>query len=189
MTEDERFWSKVQEPFCTHNDCWMWTSGLDDDGYGFFSIGSLRTKKRTVRAHRWAYEFCNGPIPEKQVIDHLCRNRACVNPAHLRPVTSRQNALENSIGVAAANAQKIHCSRCGRELKDLNSYGRRICRYCINKRARHKWSERVRPEKVVKQTCKNGHPFTRHNGKQRICVVCQRERQKRYIQRKKAQLA
>lgn len=63
--------------------CWIWQGVLDKDGYGNFT--------RNTRAHRWSYEAFIGPIPDDLVIDHLCRNRACVNPLHLEPTTSGDN--------------------------------------------------------------------------------------------------
>lgn len=134
QTADERFWSKVQEPFDVHNDCWLWTGALDISGYGRFRVGSHSDGTRTERkAHRWAYEFFDGPISAGMLVDHLCRNRKCVNPTHLRLVTPRQNVLENSIGTAATNAQKTFCLR-GHELSSNNVYltpsGARQCREC-----------------------------------------------------------
>ena len=58
--------------------CHMWTAGKNDQGYGYFAVKTVM-----VRAHRFAYERANGPIPEGLVIDHLCEVKACVNPDHL----------------------------------------------------------------------------------------------------------
>jgi hypothetical protein len=81
-----RFWARVH-----HDDgCWMWTGTLNK-GYGMFSFGG-----KTRRAHRFAYEALVGPIPEGLALDHLCRNPACVNPAHLEPVTWRENVYRGA---------------------------------------------------------------------------------------------
>lgn len=81
------------------NGCVEWTASLNNNGYGTFTAD-----RRTVMAHRWAYEFHVGPIPDGLTIDHLCRNRRCVNPAHLEPVSMRANLLRS-----AGNAAKTHC--------------------------------------------------------------------------------
>ena len=79
----ERFWEKVD----ADGVCWEWTAGVNASGYGIFGIGGT-----SYLAHRWAYETLVGPIPEGFQIDHLCRNRKCVCPEHLEPVTPRTNA-------------------------------------------------------------------------------------------------
>lgn len=63
--------------------------GLDWPARGGY--GRLHVEGSKVWAHRYSYEMLTGPIPDGLVIDHLCRNRACVNPAHMEPVTSREN--------------------------------------------------------------------------------------------------
>lgn len=88
------------------NGCWLWSNSLDNDGYGRITID-----KKTYRAHRLIWELENGIIPKGLVIDHLCRIRNCVNPKHLRLVTLRQNALENSDSITAQNLRKKFCKK------------------------------------------------------------------------------
>src|SRR5258708_2446189 len=84
-------------------ECWTWTGWLSDKGYAIALFG-----KRKVKLHRFAYELLVGPIPDGLLPDHLCRNRACINPAHLECVTNRENILRG-VGLAAVNAKKTHC--------------------------------------------------------------------------------
>lgn len=124
---EERFWEKVDKDgplFADLGPCWLWTGGTSY-GYGLFW---------NVPAHRWAYENLVGPIPPGLHIDHLCRNPPCVNPAHLEPVTVRENTLRG-VGTSAQNARKTYCIH-GHPFSDENTYrppsGGRYCRTCLN---------------------------------------------------------
>src|ERR1035437_3014013 len=110
--------------------CWLWTAAVDKDGYGLFKLSG-----RMVRAHRFAYEQAKGPIPHGLTLDHLCRVRCCVNPAHLEVVTVRENTLRGN-GPAGRNARKTHCKQ-GHPYTESNTYQRhtereRICKTCAH---------------------------------------------------------
>lgn len=82
-------------------DCIVWTGTLTYDGYG-----QLWTGKQAERAYRVAWQLLHGPIPKGLQIDHLCRNRACVNVAHLRVCTARENTLAPG-SLSAANHKNL----------------------------------------------------------------------------------
>jgi HNH endonuclease len=86
--DEARWWSHVDRR--GDDECWPWTAYIYEDGYGVFWDGK---RGSLVRAPRWGYEHFVSPIPAGQMPDHLCRNRACCNWAHLEPVTNRENVL------------------------------------------------------------------------------------------------
>jgi len=116
-----KFWMRVND---TRN-CWEF-NGLSTSGYGQFMVN-----RKNKRAHRIAYELIVGPIPNGLVLDHLCRNRSCVNPNHLELVTNKENVLRG-IGITAKNAKNTHCRK-GHEYTNESTYmfrGARQCRIC-----------------------------------------------------------
>jgi len=83
----DRFWAKVDRR--GPDECWEWQGGRTMGGYGRFEMPGQRG--RGTGAHRVAYQLLVGPIPDGLTLDHLCRNKPCVNPAHLEPVTAEEN--------------------------------------------------------------------------------------------------
>lgn len=97
----ERFTAKVAP---RADGCWIWTAAVDKTtGYGKFHADG-----HTVNAHRFAYETFVGPVPAGLDLDHLCRVRSCVKPAHLEPVTRRENLMRGDT-LAAAHAAGDDC--------------------------------------------------------------------------------
>ena len=117
------------------NGCWNWLGGKVKGGYGQIGIGG-----KTMVAHRYAYTVKIGPVPRHLDLDHLCRNRACVNPSHLEPVTRQVNLLR---GLRMTQVpKKQNCLR-GHPLSTTPS-GYRVCHECQSMRARKKyWSRRL----------------------------------------------
>lgn len=140
-----RFWNNVNKK--DDNSCWLWLGYLDKGGYGTTHLSStecINAKSRTVWAHRAAYELLIGPIPSTLVIDHLCRNRGCVNPKHMELVTSKENVMRG-MGICAKNKVKTHCPK-GHVLSGVNLYAygnRRHCRTC-NKATKARYRQRER---------------------------------------------
>lgn len=125
--------------------CWEWTGApLKNSGYC-----RIKMAGKTVVAHRAVYEALVGPIPHGLQLDHLCRNRKCVNPAHLEPVTAKVNQARGQSPVSE-NAAKTSCKR-GHPLSGSNLFvrndGRRRCRTCeraSQKRLQQKASHKLR---------------------------------------------
>jgi len=122
----------------TDLECWIWTGAVSSAGYGV-----VQWDGRVRLAHRVIYELVNGELRDGLTVDHLCRNRACVNPSHLEAVTQRENVLRGE-SPAAENAIKSHCIR-GHEFSESNTYhvqGSRRCRECSRIRAREGYHRR-----------------------------------------------
>lgn len=142
-----RFWSKVKKGKDT--ECWIWTAGSRGKGYGNFWIEGA-----TENAHRLSYYMAHGPVPEGLELDHICRNRSCVNPAHLQPVTKSENNLRgdnprlSSERAKARHAARTHCKH-GHEFTEENTainyrngFKIRSCRTC-SRAVQQRWKKKV----------------------------------------------
>ncbi len=136
----ERFMGK----FCVvASGCWEWTGSMDGHGYGQMWSGKRNKNGHPCPAHasRVAYELFKGAIPDGLCLDHLCRNRGCVNPDHLEAVTMKINLLRGET-LQAKNIVKTHCPK-GHPYDEMNTYirksGKRCCRACDREWARARY--------------------------------------------------
>ncbi len=118
----DSFWSRVDKT----SGCWLWTGSVLNSGYGQIATRLRPTSSGTRLAHRVAYELLVGPIGDLQ-LDHLCRNRLCVNPAHLEPVDAAENTRRGLHG-----SLRTHCMY-GHELTAENTWyeAKTNCRRCV----------------------------------------------------------
>jgi hypothetical protein len=96
----EDFWANVK--ISAPTECWPWLR-YTQKGYGRTRFGG-----KSMQAHRVAWQLTNGPVPLGLVLDHLCRNRGCCNPAHLEPVTNEENLMRGD-GLPARNSRLSLC--------------------------------------------------------------------------------
>lgn len=130
LTSDERFWKRVRRGGL--NECWQWLGRIGERGYGMVDLTRYPVR-HTTTAHRVVYERLVGPIPEGLDLDHLCRNRQCVNPRHIEPVTRIENLRRGRLALRAD-----HCKH-GHPFTEANARyvgDRRFCRACDRDRAR-----------------------------------------------------
>lgn len=124
------WWHEVEGPLATP--CWKWKLAIETQGYGV-----IAWEGRKQKAHRWVFERLRGREPSKP-IDHLCRNRWCVNPDHLEETSHRTNVLRG-VGPTAKNAAQRVCKH-GHPLDGENLIvrpdGNRDCRECRRRRSR-----------------------------------------------------
>lgn len=142
----KRLWAKVVKD--GENGCWTWTGATNDSGYGMMWTGGHPYLKVV---HRVSLKLAGIDVPDDMHIDHICRNRLCVNPKHLRVVTPMTNALENNLSPIAALARRTTCKQ------------------------GHPWTPentRMMPAKLRK----NRHGNMKMSKPTRQCLTCYRER-------------
>lgn len=134
----ERIFSKIEIDEKTG--CWNWIGNKNGQGYG-----RVRFNGPKVLVHRIMYAWSHGPIPNPNVgsrdipiIDHICENKACVNPYHLRLVSHRFN-MSRGNSVSSINARKTHCKNGHLLPTKKNKFGRRPCKICNAAYAREKY--------------------------------------------------
>ena len=128
--------------------CWIWMGALKGGGYGH-----INTKGRHFPVHRVAYEALVGPIPVGLQLDHLCRTRTCVNPAHLEPVTARENSHRGA-------RWTTHCSKGHERTPETTAWdaktGGRHCRPCSKASAQAWWITNGPRVNARRQAAKTG---------------------------------
>jgi hypothetical protein len=152
--------------------CWVWLRGKNSAGYGQFC--GWGNPGRWMLAHRWSYEFNVGPIPQGLVIDHLCRNPACVNPDHLEAVTQRENSRRGALAhvIKTGTCRRGHASVPGKN-----------CRQCASvcDKARRRKRGLMRKGPKPRSHCVAGHEMSGDNlwvgpMGDRKCRTCNAER-------------
>jgi hypothetical protein len=125
-----RFWAKVDKGPGLF-DCWLWTGGQNGAGYGQFHMDGGDGRRQRY-AHRLAYEWLVGPIPDGMTLDHLCRTPRCVRPDHLEVVTMGVNVLRGN-GLSAKRARQTTCKAghpFDRLVTDADGHIHRLCTIC-----------------------------------------------------------
>ncbi len=167
----EVFWSRVRKT----DGCWLWEGGLTPSGYGQMRG---REGEGTLLAHRFSYQSLVGPIPPGLSLDHLCRIKNCVNPAHLEPVTSEENFRRSPLWVG----NRTECPS-GHPYEGNNvsvkTTGARGCKQCARDYAERQRRKRGVPVKGAATHCGAGHLFSDENTRLRAngrrgCRTCDR---------------
>jgi len=126
----QRFLGKIN---ISKNSCWEWKASKNKCGYGCFTI-----KNKAYLSHRFIFEYYHGQICPDLTIHHICNNRSCVNPKHLKQVPIKENIFYSPFTIASINSKKTHCPQ-GHEYTPENIYiqkGGKYCKICKLKRCK-----------------------------------------------------
>lgn len=119
------------------NDCIESKKGITTNGYSRITING-----KQIQAHRWVWELLNGPIDEGMVIDHMCSNRKCILPSHLRVISQQQNIMAGKHNID----NRSHCNQGHPFIKEnimIRKSGKRECAECNRIRARAKYAKKA----------------------------------------------
>lgn len=197
-------WDRFIEKIETSEGCWIWKAARSSDGYGsFYQPHPTENRMHANGAHVYAYRELVGPIPDGMEIDHLCRDRACVNPLHLEAVTHQVNVQRGDAGrfLAETRPRFLGDGLCSAGLHNMGdpdnirvrSDGTRQCGSCYDiasrewRRRGYRAANRSSPDPRSRTHCKKyGHPYSFLPSGKKYCKECNQMQQRELYHAKKA---